>query len=226
LFKFDTHVHTVETSPCARVKGAEIAKLYKEKGYSGIIVTDHYSIRTFIKMSGKSWDEKIEQYLSGYREAKRMGDAIGLKVLLGAELTFNFSINDYLVFGIDEEFLRKHLNLCKLGIAKLRKLADQYNLLVYQAHPYRLGMKRANPEFLDGVEVFNGNPRHNSKNDLALKFARKHGLLMSSGSDFHRMEDAATGGVFLPSVPENSQELVKMLRKQKSIELIRNSTAN
>jgi histidinol phosphatase-like PHP family hydrolase len=43
--------------------------------------------------------------------------------------------------------------------------------------------------------VFNGNPRHNSQNPLALQYARQHGLLMSSGSDAHQVEDVGRGGL-------------------------------
>ncbi|MDD4493426.1 MAG: PHP-associated domain-containing protein, partial [Eubacteriales bacterium] len=112
--------------------------------------------------------------------------------------------------------------LCSMGIDKVRKLADENNLLIYQAHPFRLGMKRAHPKFLDGVEVDNGNPRHNSKNELALEFARQNGLLMSSGSDFHRLEDIGTGGIILPEIPEDSRELVEMMRNSSNIRLITN----
>ena len=46
-----------------------------------------------------------------------------------------------------------------------------------QAHPFRTGLTREDPALLDGVEVFNGNARHDSHNDDALRFARENGLL-------------------------------------------------
>jgi predicted metal-dependent phosphoesterase TrpH len=48
---------------------------------------------------------------------------------------------------------------------------------------------------LDGVEVFNGNPRADSQNGLALSYAKEHGLLQNSGSDAHRPEDVGRGGL-------------------------------
>jgi len=50
---------------------------------------------------------------------------------------------------------------------------------------------------IDGVEIYNGNPRHNSSNHLALEYARKNGLKMLSGSDFHQVQDAARGGIIV-----------------------------
>lgn len=220
LYKIETHLHTSETSPCARVGAADIIALYKQKGYSCVIVTDHYSMRTFLRMFGKSWDEKTELFLKGYREAKKAGDAIGLKVLLGIELTFNYSINDFLVYGMEEDFLKKNPGLCSMSLAKFSGLAHKNNLLIYQAHPYRMGMSRANPKYLDGIEVYNAHPRHNSRNDRAHEFARKNGLLMSSGSDMHRMEDAARGGMLLPELPENNADLIRVLRQNSENRLI------
>lgn len=220
MYKIETHVHTIETSPCGRVRAAEMIALYKEKGYSCVIVTDHYSIRTFIRMCGKPWEEKTELFLKGYREAKKAGDMIGIKVFLGIELTFNYSINDFLVYGIEEDFLRKNPRLCSMGLSKFNDLAHKNHLLIYQAHPYRMGMSRADPKLLDGIEVYNAHPRHNSRNDLALKFAKKNGLLMSSGSDMHRKEDFGRGGMMIPVIPENNAELTSVLRQNSDIKLI------
>ena len=39
---YETHLHTSEASACSIITGAEQARTYKEAGYSGIIVTDHF----------------------------------------------------------------------------------------------------------------------------------------------------------------------------------------
>src|SRR5690554_7795245 len=104
-YKYETHLHTGETSVCGRIKGAEAARLYKAAGYDGIIVTDHYNRgyfqRRFAYGSGRkfTWTEKIDKFLSGYRGALEEGKRLGLAVLLGMEIRFNGSRNDYLVYG-------------------------------------------------------------------------------------------------------------------------------
>ncbi|MFQ9846849.1 MAG: PHP-associated domain-containing protein [[Clostridium] leptum] len=66
--------------------------------------------------------------------------------------------------------------------------------------------------YLDGVEVMNGNPRHNSHNEDAASFCRTNGLVGLSGSDFHEWEDLAIGGLdFAGPVPDGAT-LVARLR--------------
>ena len=146
MYKYDVHVHTMETSPCGKVRGAEVVKLYKKMGYDGIVITDHYSDRFFMSVAGQKWETKMEKFLAGYREAFRAGSEIGLNVLLGMEINFRWSLNDYLVYGIDEDFLLENPFLHKKGLKSFRRLADKYGYLVYQAHPFRIGMTRADPD--------------------------------------------------------------------------------
>lgn len=211
VFKIDTHVHTAETSPCGHVSAAELVRLYKAAGYDGIIITDHYYDNYFECMGKKPWEDKIDLFLTGYKNALEAAKTEGLQVLLGMELRFGENFNDYLVFGIDEVFLKENKKLYRLGLKKFKKLASKNGLLVYQAHPFRTGMIPASPSLLDGVEIYNGNPRHNSYNVKALAFARENGLLMISGSDFHKVEDLARGGIELKKMASDSKDLPHIL---------------
>lgn len=169
LYKFDTHVHTSETSPCGNIKAAELVHLYKNAGYSGVVITDHYFGDYFRSLQVRSWKDKMETFLSGYKSAYAEGQKIGFTVLLGMELRFDENSNDYLVYGIDEALLLKHKELYTLGLKKFKSFAKKHGILIYQAHPYRSWVSPANPAYLDGVEVFNGNPRHDSNNHLAVE---------------------------------------------------------
>lgn len=217
---FDTHVHTSETSPCGKIDGAMVSRLYKNAGYHGIVITDHYYDGYFNSLKIRNWEDKVEYFLQGYRNAYKEGQKIGLNVLLGIEIRFTENFNDYLVYGIDEEFLVENPMLYKLGLREFKKLIKGTDALIYQAHPYRLLISPANPQYLDGVEVFNGNPRHNSRNHRALKFANENNLKMISGSDFHQNQDLAIGGIILPENPETSIEFSGLLNDNRIIELI------
>ncbi|MCL1964195.1 MAG: GNAT family N-acetyltransferase, partial [Firmicutes bacterium] len=54
------------------------------------------------------------------------------------------------------------------------------------------------PPQIDGIEIFNGNPRHNSQNRLAAGFAARHGLRTIVGSDIHHKGDAGAVGMMVP----------------------------
>ncbi len=221
LYRFDTHVHTAEVSPCGKVPAREVVHLYKEAGYDGIVITDHYTAGLFRDTHPSEWEAVVDRYLEGYRTARNEGKKIGLNVILGIELRFEGHINDYLVFGVDEEFLKEHPNLPSLGLKGFKKLIEGKDILVYQAHPFRPGMIPSDPDLLDGIEVYNGHPGQMSNNPLALEYAISNNLKMISGSDFHQVPHLARGGIVLPEKIDTPRELVRMLKEDRIISLIR-----
>jgi len=228
-YRLDLHVHTRETSFCGRTKGQVVTELYKKAGYDGIVITDHYNKGYFRRLpTWMTWEEKIDRFLRGYRSAYEEGEKIGLKVFLGIELKFNKSPREFLVYGIDEAFLKDHPELYKLNLEKFRRLVDSlaptYKILIFQAHPFRPGNTPADPGLLDGVEVYNGNPRQNSNNELAFSFAKKHNLKMISGSDFHRLPDLARGGVIFRQTIKEPADLTAALESGAHYQLITKTT--
>jgi len=72
-------------------------------------------------------------------------------------------------------------------------------------------MEPTSSKLLDGLEVYNGNPRHDSQNKKALNYAKNHKLKMISGSDFHEYEDLAQGGIVSKKLPLTINELCNLL---------------
>lgn len=222
IYKYDTHVHTNEVSRCGQVPAKNVVKIYLEAGYHGIVITDHYYDDYFENLGNLSWDKKIDFYLEGFKLASAMGEQLGLQVILGMEIRFTENANDYLVYGIDETFLKENKELYKLNLKTFADLISGRDILIVQAHPFRQKMIPASPKFLDGVEVYNGNPRHDSKNDMAYEFALKNQLIMLSGSDFHRVDDlSAAGGIITSNRISTSHELVKVIKDLKVTDLLK-----
>ncbi|NMB97687.1 MAG: transposase [Clostridiaceae bacterium] len=222
-YKYDIHVHTSETSPCGKIDAVDVVRLYKEAGYTGIVITDHYYEAFFDKIPFSDWTAKIETYLKGYKTAIALeeGANIGLNIFLGMEIRFNEYPNDYLVYGIDEQFLIENPELYKLTLTEFTKLISGKNIMIFQAHPFRKGQTIERVDLLDGIEVYNGNPRHDSQNDVAYRFAIENNLKLISGSDFHQIQDLARGGIIIDQSVTSMNELVNILRNNNSIELIR-----
>lgn len=220
-FMYEMHFHTRETSNCANVKAADAIEEYIKAGYDGIVVTDHLSPSTYMKYSREllPWKKKVDFFLRGYKEALKTANG-RINILLGMELRFRTSEgdNDYLVYGLTEEFLYNTPKLLEMNIRDFYELAHKNGFLVFQAHPFRVGMKVTNPKYLDGVEIFNGNPRHNSSNDIAESWAKKYNLMVSSGSDYHEFEDLARGGIlFNKEIKDNKTLVEEMLKKDYEI---------
>lgn len=220
-YRFDPHVHTSLVSGCGKVHPDVLVPMYKEAGFSGIVITDHYYDGYFDRQGDISWEEKVERYCSGYRAAKEIGDKIGLVVLFGQEMRFIEHVNDYLAFGITPDDLLETPELYNLNLAGYSPYIHKKGGLLYQAHPYRGSCEPADPTLIDGVEVYNGHPGHDSHNDLGQAFCDKFRLREIAGSDFHQAHHLARGGVIFKACPTSMSEFIAMLRENAIHGLVR-----
>jgi predicted metal-dependent phosphoesterase TrpH len=212
-FKYELHAHTVEVSSCAYENARDMVNFYKKKGFQGIVITDHFHEEYFNSLGNMKWEDKIDLYHTGFKEAFDEGKKLGMDIFQGIELRFTDHANDYLVYGLDDTFLKSHENMHEYTLSDFFNIVrDNEQILIYQAHPYRPGHSIANPDLLDGLEIYNGNPRHNSRNDKARAFAREHQLLFLSGSDFHQAGDEASGGIITKKRITCPVELIHTLK--------------
>jgi len=199
-YKLELHCHTSPVSGCSNLRGAEIVRLYAEAGYSAINIADHFT-------SGFFREQDFTDYFYGYHAAVKEGEKRGLKVYLGAEFRFNGSNNDYLLFGVDEDFLFKAKEMFDSTHEQFYGFCKENGVLIYQAHPFRDGMTRTEPAFLDGIEGYNMHPHHHSRNELALQFAEENSLPIVSGSDAHEKHMVGRGGILSDSIPDDGKAL-------------------
>ena len=106
-----------------------------------------------------------------------------------------------------------------MGLRRFRELVDGAETLIFQAHPFRPGSGRAAPALIDGIEVHNANPRHNSRNRRAFVYAERHAKMGIAGSDAHKLEDVGRAGVALPARVASNRDFVRLLRKISPIDL-------
>jgi len=212
----ELHCHTSETSGCSTVPGAELVDIYKAKNFNAIVVTDHYYSHFFDKYGDVTWEEKMDKYLSGYRNAKKHGDEVGVTVILGIELRFKDNGNDYLIFGFDEQLLYDFPMLYDYGIEKFSEFSKAHGLLFTQAHPCRNGMVIINHDHLDGIEIYNAHIWHNSRNRMAEYIyeeqSKKRPFIAIVGSDCHNKTHEGRAGIITKTLPKDSVELVTVLK--------------
>ena len=222
--KYDLHIHTSECDKYAQMSGAEIVRLYADRGYSGIVITDHYFSMFFEWFADELTpnDQKsiIDRYLRGYYSARDEGEKRNFKVLCGAEVRFDGTINDYLVYGLEEEDLYRLPILNRLhSLEELRSVLPDHALIV-QAHPFRDKMTVHSPDILSGIEVYNGGTER-IRNDMAKMFASHYGKITTSGSDFHAAYQLARGGIATDACIDSAKDLCRVL-KSGNFELIEN----
>ncbi len=211
MFKYELHCHTKPVSKCSRFPVKELVETYIEHGYNGIVLTNHINAMTFMEQKTSHWSDLMTYYLRDYEEAIRVANG-RITVLLGAELRFHENGNDYLLYGENlKDFLLKTEHLMYMGIKKFSPLAREADTLVFQAHPFRNGMTITNPNLIDGIEVFNAHPRHDSRNDLAKLWQERYDLLRCAGSDAHEAGDISSG--ILTNIEiKDSKTLVDVLK--------------
>lgn len=209
-YKTELHLHTSPASPCADLTPREVADRYLSYGYTTLVLTNHYSA-SVNDSTAESWEGRVEHYLRDYRALKEYAGE-RMNVLLGCELRFSQNANDYLVFGLDEAFLYEHPDLYTMDIRSFSEFSRTHGLFLAQAHPFRNGIVVTSPEYLDGVEVFNGHSGHASRNQIALAWAKQHGLVRLSGSDFHHPEHYGVGGILTDEPITSHAQLIRTLK--------------
>lgn len=220
MFKTETHLHTSEVSPCGRLTAAELMEYYAKGGYSTVFVSDHFSIYFTYFLRDMPWEKKIDEFFAGYRAARAAGEPLGITVLPSAEVELTYFKNHYLIYGDVEAFLKKHENICELPLEEFYRVAREDGILVVQAHPHRDGECYPTPEFVDGFEVYNSNPRHEDFSPRGLALAREHEKYVLSGSDAHRPADVCRGGIFTKEPIGSSEDFIKAV-KSGEYELVR-----
>lgn len=214
LYKYETHCHTSEASKCSKIDGASLARLYKELGYTGLFITDHFYNGNTCVPRELPWSEWVDNFVMGYLNAKAEGDRIGLDVFFGFE--YSIQGNDFLIYGLDAEWLRANPDQISLNLRDYLNKVREDGGLVIHAHPFRearyIDHIRLLPGHVDGVEINNTSmsPEVNRRADW---YAREYGLLMSAGSDNHVGTRTRLGGVYFTEKLTSAGDFVRLMKE-------------
>lgn len=188
MYIYETHMHTSPVSLCARASVRDTLEYYKNAGYAGVFITNHFLDGNIeLETRSKPYKEQIEFYFSDFEEGERLSEEIGIDVFLGIEMSYGGT--DFLVYGIDKEWCLAHEDMHKMKKSELLRLMMDEGALVVQAHPFReaayIDHIRLFPRCVHGVEVYNSN-RTDFENQLAEQYADNYNLLRFAGTDNHQ----------------------------------------
>ena len=210
-YKTELHCHSRDASGCSSESVEGIVEKYLKYGYTTVCLTNHFM--GFRDMENPAaWAADVDHKYAAYEKLVKAADG-KLNILMGLEFRFSQSSNDYLVFGFDRDFLIKNgCWLFRMGVGRFTQLARENGILTIQAHPFRMGMVTTHPNEVDGIEVFNGHPGHNSNNDIAEAWAKKYGKIMTSGTDHHNPDHMPDGGILTDEPITSEKQLIEVLR--------------
>ncbi len=222
MFLYDTHVHSSEASACGKSTARELVRAYKEAGYSGFALTNHFYHGNSGSNREGTWREFIQPYFDAYYEACDEGAKLGFDVIFGIEEGVGNS-KEFLCYNMDMDFLLTCEELRNADRKQFTELIHSAGGIIIHAHPFRFAqyMKAYyEPDFegCDGIEVFNGNNRPEDANDKALAAAlalsQERKMILTAGSDCHNCAWVSKVGLLLPHRVRNAAEFVEVLKSE------------
>ena len=186
MYKYETHLHTNPVSRCAKASVRENLEFYKNAGYDGVFITNHFLGGNINIDPSRPYAEKIQFYFSDYEAALEISKELGIKAFCGVELSCRGA--DFLVYGLDKEWFLNHPEIMEMIPSAMLKFMMDSGALVIQAHPFReasyIDHFQLFPRCVHGVEVINGG--ETASNTLAAQYCRHYELIPFAGSDNHR----------------------------------------
>ena len=185
MYKYETHLHTSPASKCAFSDTKETLGFYKNIGYDGVCVANHFYLSA-VARGEVTYEQMINAFFDDVENSKKIGKEVGIKVFGGLEMTDIDA--DFLVYGVEREFFLTNSDFVKISLEeKLTRIKEAGGLIIH-AHPFRrMSKKRAVrifPYWVEGVEVYNTN-RVGQSIKFASAYAQSYGLLEFAGSDNH-----------------------------------------
>ncbi len=192
MYLYETHLHTYPVSKCAKscADAESCLRFYKEQGYDGIFITNHFIDGNINISSDIPYKDKIEFYFSDYERALSLAEGVGIKVFCGIESSYCGT--DFLIYGLDKQWFLAHSEWVDMKKSEQLAFFCEQGAFIIQAHPYReayyIDHIRLFPRCVHGVEVTNASCTELA-NSMAGAYAEAYELCFSAGSDNHRGAD-------------------------------------
>lgn len=205
--KFDLHCHTREGSPDGKVSVFEYAKILKEKGFDGMLITDHDSYR-----AARKWQESKDKQIPGFC------------VLQGIE--YDTVDHGHFIVIMPEGVSPKLFEARGMRLKSLIQITHFFGGIIGPSHPYGakfLSIMRSKEskykKYLsqfDFIEVFNTS-EYISDNEKALKLAKSWDLPCTGGSDSHKTDTVGEAYSIIDAEIKTTNDLIEAVLNKKII---------
>lgn len=214
-YRVELHAHCSPSSPCGDLPPEEVVRIFHEAGYAGLALTNHFFPNLSMQLLGEMNKEKyLKMYIDNYHAAREEGEKLGMKIWLGAELRWcALGDSDYLIYGVDEAMLWDIFDYLNTDPETFVRECKSEKSFFMQAHPFRNGCTALRADLMDGVEVFNMHPHHNSRQAITAHHYMGNGLRVMMGTDYHHAGHHDLCATRMSALPQDSFELAAMLKK-------------
>ena len=211
MYRYETHLHTLPVSKCAKASVRENLEFYKSLGFAGVFITNHFIDGNITVDPTLPYEDRIRFYFSDYEEAKRLAPEIGIDVFCGVESSYKGT--DFLIYGLDMDWFLQHPEIEGMKKTEQLQLYLDSGALVIQAHPFReanyIDHIRLFPRHVQGVEVYNA-CRTDFVNEMARHYADAYSLLHFAGTDNHKAGKRLTfGGMEGPEPIRDERDFIE-----------------
>lgn len=198
MYRYETHLHTLPVSKCAKASVKENLLTYKRLGFDGVFITNHFidgnisselnhvGLGLTMTATDEEYRELVNFYFADYEEALSLSEEIGIKVFAGVEISYKGT--DFLIYGLDKQWYLSHPEIMNMTKRQELEFMRSEGAFVVHAHPFRearyIDHIRLFPRSVEAVEVINA-CRTPEENRLANQYADNYGLLKTAGTDNH-----------------------------------------
>ena len=219
-YLYETHMHTCLASACGVSTGKDHVRFYKDRGYTGIIMTDHFFRGNCAIPRDLPWEERVDLFWRGYEDALEEGLKVGLDVFFAYEENYGF--DEYLIYGLTKEYMMSHPEMEHWTRRQQLEAVHRAGGCVIQAHPFRIrgymDRIRVGTDFCDGIEAANaGNEALDDAR--AYRMGKAMNLVMTAGSDNHHSPIPEPFGVELEKKLTDIRDYVSIILNREPVGL-------
>ena len=216
MYRYEMHMHTVESSLCGHSTIEEMVKAYHKLGFAGAVVTNHFIGGNTAVDRSLPWEQLVEEYSRCWYEGQKTARELDFDLLFGVEEGYGEG-KEFLVYGLEPEILKAHPELRNGGLKVWSKVVREVGGVLIYAHPFRQrgyipdGRVMPDMAWAEGVELYN---RCNTDEDNAEAVRVFGGMncIKTAGSDWHRDDFIEAYGIVSDKRLCTGKELAEALK--------------
>lgn len=216
MYKFEIHLHTSACSGCSVSASEEMLDAAYEKGYSGIVITNHFYHGNTCVDRSLPWREFVNAFAADYYNAREYGAKKGLTVLFGIEEAYSRG-KEMLIYGLSPEIIADCPDFKTMNPRQMSDFIHKNGGIAVCAHPFRdrdyIPSPNTPPDIslFDGIEAYNhfNLPEENLK---ACILAENSGLFKTAGTDIHNYRDFGNAGIDFDYPVKSNGDFITQLK--------------